>query len=83
MEIILLVTFFGAWIAELRFNLIWHPGDGVLSTIHFILFFGSWGFLLLASSFFVRELRGLALAGRGIAVAVTLVMILAPFVMGR
>jgi len=62
-EVVVLVTFLCVWIAERLFDVIWEPEFGVLSVALGVLLMLAWLFLLIASPFFLKALRGVAFAG--------------------
>ena len=78
MEVVVLVTFLGASLAERLFNVAWEPESGVLSVALGVLLMLSWLFLLIASPFFLKALRGVALAGWIIAFGLFLLGMLTP-----
>ena len=72
------MTFLGGWVAEELFNLIWEPQSAVLSIVLGVLLLLSWLFLLIASPFFLKTLRGVALVGWIIAFGVLVLGVLTP-----
>ena len=51
------------WLAEKFWGLIWEPQSELLSVALGVMVMLSWLFLLIASPFFLRSLRGVALVG--------------------
>ena len=78
LEVAVLVTFLGGWVAEELFNVIWEPQSAVLSIVLGVLLLLSWLFLLIASPFFLKTLRGVALVGWIIAFGVLVLGLLTP-----
>jgi hypothetical protein len=63
LEVLVVVVFLGGWIAERFFDAAWEPTFDLASVAVGVVLMLSWLFLLIASPFFLRSLRGVALAG--------------------
>lgn len=63
LETALPVTILSFWLAERFWHLVWEPQSQVLSAALGVMVMVAWLFLLIASPFFLRSLRGVALAG--------------------
>ena len=72
------MTFFGGWLAVHSFNVLWEPESEVLAIVLGLILMLCWLFLLIASPFFLRSLRGVALVGWIIAFGVLLLGMFTP-----
>ena len=63
LETVVAVTFLSAVLADSVWGLRWEPQSQFLSALLGVLLMGAWLFLLIVSPFFLRSLRGVALAG--------------------
>jgi hypothetical protein len=77
-EVVVLLAFLGAWLADRLFEVAWEPESRLLSVTLGLPLMLSWLFLLVASPFFLKTLRGVALAGWIIAFGLLLLAMLTP-----
>lgn len=77
-EATVLTVFLFSWVAETFFDRYWVPGSQAVEWMLAGMMAAAWMFLLVASPFFFRSLRVLAVTGWLIAIGIFLVGILTP-----
>jgi protein-S-isoprenylcysteine O-methyltransferase Ste14 len=78
LETVVFVTFLGGWLVERFLGIRWEPQSPAVAVPLVVALVLSWLFLLIVSPFFLRSLRGIALAGWIIAMGIFLLMIIGP-----